>query len=187
MRERTKKILNWIREQNQTELCIRQATLGYLFSCSKRTIGRALRELIEANLITDLNKRGDKRCKIYQIDFLSKKEEAKELISEHGEDWGKCFAHLDGTDGKPTWQACVEEAVQDTSRDPKTNLRIYVECCLVRHAEKHWVPPTKTREQLDQEKLAEIMKQCKVGEVHTAYKLWMAYKRSCNETFNRSA
>ena len=66
--ERSQKILNWIREQNKTELSLRQASLAELFNCSRRTIGRALKQLKELGLIVDLNKRHEEnKCKVYEI------------------------------------------------------------------------------------------------------------------------
>ena len=67
MSERAQRILTWLREQNTQELPIRQQSLAEQFNCSRRTIGRALKELKEANLIVDLNKRHENRCKIYLL------------------------------------------------------------------------------------------------------------------------
>lgn len=67
MSERAKKILTWLQQQTASEFPIRQQTLAELFSCSRRSIGRALKELKEAGLLVDLNKRHENRCKLYQI------------------------------------------------------------------------------------------------------------------------
>jgi len=64
--ERAQKILLWIRDQNSSELPIRQQMLAELFDCSRRTIGRALDELKAAGLLIDLNKRHENRCKLYR-------------------------------------------------------------------------------------------------------------------------
>lgn len=67
MSERASKILTWLQQQNTHELPIRQQTLADLFGCSRRSIGRALKELKEAGLLVDLNKRHENRCKLYRI------------------------------------------------------------------------------------------------------------------------
>src|SRR3989338_3414437 len=66
MSERAQKILTWLQQQNTPEFPIRQQTLAELFSCSRRSIGRALKELKEARLLVDLNKRAENRCKLYR-------------------------------------------------------------------------------------------------------------------------
>src|SRR5688572_26589976 len=45
---------------------IRQQSLAEQFSCSRRSIGRALKELKNAGLLIDLNKRHKNRCKLYR-------------------------------------------------------------------------------------------------------------------------
>lgn len=67
MSERAKKLLAWLQQQIASEFPIRQQTLAELFGCSRRSIGRALKELKEAALLVDLNKRHENRCKVYQI------------------------------------------------------------------------------------------------------------------------
>lgn len=63
--ERAQKIITWIGDAKESP--IRQQTLAELFGCSRRTIGRALKELKEAGLLVDLNKRHENRCKIYAV------------------------------------------------------------------------------------------------------------------------
>ncbi len=46
---------------------IRQQTLADALGCSRRSIGRALKELKEAGLLVDLNKRHENRCKLYTV------------------------------------------------------------------------------------------------------------------------
>lgn len=46
---------------------VRQQTLADQLGCSRRSIGRALKELKEAGLLVDLNKRHQNRCKLYEI------------------------------------------------------------------------------------------------------------------------
>ncbi|MEI6790164.1 MAG: helix-turn-helix domain-containing protein [Myxococcaceae bacterium] len=65
----------WIRlamtiTPESSELWIRQATLAEQLRCSRRSIGRALQELIKAGLIMDLQKRHLSRYKIYQLNHL---------------------------------------------------------------------------------------------------------------------
>ena len=51
---------------------IRQQTLADELGCSRRTIGRALKELKEAGLLVDLNQRHENRCKLYEISPYAK-------------------------------------------------------------------------------------------------------------------
>lgn len=46
---------------------IRQQTLADQLNCSRRTIGRALKELKEAGLLVDLKRRHTNRCKMYLL------------------------------------------------------------------------------------------------------------------------
>ena len=62
--ERAQRILACI---NPSPQFIRQQTLAEEFNCSRRSIGRALKELKEAGLLIDLNKRHKNRCKMYEI------------------------------------------------------------------------------------------------------------------------
>lgn len=48
-------------------LPIRQQSLAEEFNCSRRTIGRALKELKAAGLLIDLQKRHENRCKMYEV------------------------------------------------------------------------------------------------------------------------
>ncbi len=89
MSERTQKILTWLQSQNSTELPIRQATLAEEFQCSRRTIGRALKELKEAGLLIDLNQRHQNRCKIYRVEV----QEKKGLTPEAQRQWD-FFGHI---------------------------------------------------------------------------------------------
>lgn len=79
MSERAQKILNWIQTQNLSELPIRQQTLADLLGCSRRSIGRALNELKQANLLVDLNKRHESRCKTYQVNQKGLTPQAQQL------------------------------------------------------------------------------------------------------------
>lgn len=67
MSERAQKIFTWLQNQNALEFPIRQQSLAEQFHCSRRSIGRALKELKEAGLLVDLNKRHENRCKIYEV------------------------------------------------------------------------------------------------------------------------
>ena len=99
MSERTYKILTWLQNQNSTELPIRQATLAEEFQCSRRTIGRALKQLKEAGLLIDLNQRHQNRCKIYRVEKiplnppLAKGEEKAGLTPEAQRQWD-FFGHI---------------------------------------------------------------------------------------------
>ncbi len=67
MSERAEKILTWLQNFPGGPLPIRQQSLAEEFDCSRRTIGRALKELKEAGLLVDLNKRHENRCKLYEV------------------------------------------------------------------------------------------------------------------------
>ena len=70
MSERAQKILTWLTSNPLPEgvgIPVRQQSLADQFGCSRRTIGRALKELKEANLLVDLNKRHENRCKLYLL------------------------------------------------------------------------------------------------------------------------
>ena len=70
MSERAKKILDYLRSQEKPELWIRQQTLAEEFKCSRRTIGRCLKELKAAGFLSDLNKRHENRCKMYRVEAV---------------------------------------------------------------------------------------------------------------------
>ncbi|MEI6791152.1 MAG: helix-turn-helix domain-containing protein, partial [Myxococcaceae bacterium] len=57
-------------QPGSNKLWIKQATFGLLLGCSRSSIGRALQELIKANLIIDLNKRHLGRFKTYSLPGL---------------------------------------------------------------------------------------------------------------------
>jgi hypothetical protein len=65
--ERAQKILSWLQQNSHPEIAIRQQSLAEQFNCSRRTIGRVLKELKEAGLLLDLNKRHENRCKLYEL------------------------------------------------------------------------------------------------------------------------
>ncbi|MEI6806633.1 MAG: HTH domain-containing protein [Myxococcaceae bacterium] len=117
MSERTQKILDYLRSQEKSELCIRQQTLAEHFNCSRRTIGRALKELKEAGLLTDLNKRDANRCKIYEIKIpLNPRLQRGELTQEAQLQWrlykktfGIVFRMFDGQHGRPLLEDCFKE------------------------------------------------------------------------------
>ena len=64
---RAEAVLSWIKKQNTPELAIRQASLAEELACSRWSIGRALRRLKEAELIVDLERRHENRCKLYRL------------------------------------------------------------------------------------------------------------------------
>jgi biotin operon repressor len=68
--ERAQKILTWLTSDFLSVRFLRQQTLADEFKCSRRTIGRALKELKEAGLLVDLNKRHANRCKLYELSSL---------------------------------------------------------------------------------------------------------------------
>ncbi|MEI6806603.1 MAG: helix-turn-helix domain-containing protein [Myxococcaceae bacterium] len=121
MTERAQKILIWLRSQETSEISIRQATLAEHFNCSRRTIGRCLKELKEAGLLTDLNKRHENRCKIYKIQIpaipLLQREEIEEALSPaaqhqlklYGRTFREMFRIFDGRSGRPTFESCFTQ------------------------------------------------------------------------------
>lgn len=66
--QRAQKILNnFCLPTSPSPQFIRQQTLAEQFGCSRRTIGRALKELKEAGLLVDLNKRHENRLSLIHI------------------------------------------------------------------------------------------------------------------------
>ena len=105
------------------EICIRQQTLAEQFNCSRRTIGRALKELKEAGLLIDLNQRHENRCKMYLISpsLLGGEGPARSaggevLTPEAQSQWrlysktfGIVFRMFDGQEGRPVLEDCFKE------------------------------------------------------------------------------
>ena len=94
MSERAQKILTWLRsfplpQGEGLVRTIRQQTLAEEFGCSRRTIGRALKELKEAGLLVDLNKRHENRCKLYQVKIppCAEASEGKPLTPKAQRQW----------------------------------------------------------------------------------------------------
>ena len=119
MSGRTQKILDYLRSQEKPELWIRQQTLAEQFNCSRRTIGRALKELKEAGLLTDLNQRHENRCKIYLLTprLRETSQQASEILTPaaqhqlrlYGRTFSGMFKMYDGRSGRPTFESCFAE------------------------------------------------------------------------------
>ena len=122
MSERAQKILDYLRSQEKPEICIRQQTLAEHFGCSRRTIGRALKELKGAGLLTDLNKRAENRCKMYLIPSpLGGEGAARSVAGEvltpaaqhqlklYGRTFSEMFRMFDGRSGRPTFESCFTQ------------------------------------------------------------------------------
>ncbi|MEI6806178.1 MAG: HTH domain-containing protein, partial [Myxococcaceae bacterium] len=89
----------------------RQQTLADEFKCSRRTIGRCLKELKAANLLVDLNKRHENRCKMYSIfpsplggEVLTPA--AQHQLKLYGRTFREMFRMFDGCSGRPTFESC---------------------------------------------------------------------------------
>ena len=106
--ERAQRVLDLLRKLANGEIWIRQATLAEHFGCSRTTIWRCLKQLKEAGLIIDLNKRHEKRYKIYQIVpvFKTEQEEIEELLVQWGNIWQKQYPYF-GTPNRPTLRSWV--------------------------------------------------------------------------------
>ncbi|MEI6805060.1 MAG: HTH domain-containing protein [Myxococcaceae bacterium] len=115
MTERARKILDYLRSQKKSELEIRQQTLAEEFKCSRRTIGRCLKELKEANLLTDLNKRHKNRCKIYEIKIPLNPltPAAQHQLKFYGRTFSGLFKMFDGKSGRPTFESCFAEVARE--------------------------------------------------------------------------
>lgn len=128
MSERAQKILDYLKNLSPSpspetgegnQIWIRQATLAEHFNCSRRTIGRCLKELKEANLLTDLNKRHENRCKTYLISGLPAvaSAQAGEVLSPEAQSqwrlysktFGIVFRMFDGQEGRPLLEDCFKE------------------------------------------------------------------------------
>ncbi|MEI6806269.1 MAG: helix-turn-helix domain-containing protein [Myxococcaceae bacterium] len=107
---RAQKILTWMQEQITPEFPIRQQMLAELFGCSRRTIGRALKELKEANLLVDLNKRHENRCKIYLLTLTPElTPAAQHQLKLYGRTFREMFKMFDGHSGRPTFESCFAQ------------------------------------------------------------------------------
>ncbi|MEI6790330.1 MAG: helix-turn-helix domain-containing protein [Myxococcaceae bacterium] len=168
MSERAEKILQLLRIliQNETEIWLRQASLADYFECSRTTIWRALKQLKEANLITDLNKRYLGRYKTYSVgegpgvrsssdthstpDFVPvskpksagqiERDEMEELLAQYGEIWQKQHPYF-GSHTRPTLRSWVGT----TARLGKgfrlmlgKSLPEWIEDCLNSRVTEHW-------------------------------------------------
>ena len=122
---RAKKIWAWITQQGSNELFIRQATLGWEFSCSIRTIGRALKELKEQGLLVDLNKRHENRCKIYKVKKLGLTSEAEWQWHCYSKTFGILFLPVfDGLEGRPTFAEIYQQVTWELE-GVKDELQLY--------------------------------------------------------------
>ena len=110
--ERAQKVLTLMRLLSPLPLggvWIRQATLAEHFECSRTTIWRALKQLKEAGLIVDVNKRHEYRYKIYQVQAeISFKTRFQEKFIY----WEKTFLFLDGIYA-PKARSVIQEAIQE--------------------------------------------------------------------------
>jgi len=119
MSERTQKVLQLLRDLSVTDqIWIRQATLAEHFGCSRTTIWRTLKQLKEAGLITDLNKRYQSRYKIYQVTQEVKPKRALTPAVEaqwtnYGKDWSEFYEMLDGKSGRPTIEECFYKVASE--------------------------------------------------------------------------
>ncbi|MEI6806026.1 MAG: helix-turn-helix domain-containing protein [Myxococcaceae bacterium] len=120
---RAQKILDYLKNLTLNPIWIRQQTLAEEFKCSRRTIGRCLKELKEAGLLTDLNKRHDNRCKMYLVSpsLLGGEGAARSVAGEvltpaaqhqlrlYGRTFSGLFKMYDGCSGRPTFEDSFAE------------------------------------------------------------------------------
>ena len=108
MTERAKKILDYLGEGR--EIWIRQQTLAEEFKCSRRTIGRCLKELKAAGFLKDLDKRHENRCKIYEIKIeKTLTPAAQHQLKFYGRSFSEMYRMFDGKSGRPTFESCFAE------------------------------------------------------------------------------
>ncbi|MEI6791167.1 MAG: HTH domain-containing protein [Myxococcaceae bacterium] len=135
--ERAQKVLQLMKDLagEGLEIWIRQATLAEHFGCSRTTIWRAIKQLREAGLIIDLNKRHEHRYKIYQISVSKPKTdqaEIEELLTQYEEIWQKGYPYF-GTPKRPTlrkWVFDVALMGKPFRERMGQNLQEWVESCL---------------------------------------------------------
>ncbi|MEI6790326.1 MAG: helix-turn-helix domain-containing protein [Myxococcaceae bacterium] len=129
------------------EFWLKQQTYADLLHCSRRSIGRALKELIQAKLLTNLNKRHLHRYKMYRLEGvllstpvketkLSKDEShllhqrictqkqpenlsqrTKHFLDTYGPFWKQKFPKLNGQAGNPYLESCIEESLDYMSKN----------------------------------------------------------------------
>ncbi|MEI6789837.1 MAG: hypothetical protein WCK42_01500 [Myxococcaceae bacterium] len=120
---------------------VRQATLAGDLNCSKSSIGRALRELVNADLLIDISQRHRGRYKFYRLNTEQSKDPAvKILLNKLGPIWKEKFPSLDGRFGRPNLEYCLDHLahrpIKITSRE---EMRTQVEAWLQQDADL-WMP-----------------------------------------------
>ncbi|MEI6791515.1 MAG: helix-turn-helix domain-containing protein, partial [Myxococcaceae bacterium] len=148
--------------QNETEIWLRQATLAEYFECSRTTIWRAIKQLKEANLITDLNKRYLGRYKTYSVANRSPSDtrstpdlapvskpkgkaqleidEIEEVMAQYGETWQKQHPYF-GTHPRPTlrhWVGSTATLGKGFRLIRGQSLSEWIEDCLNSRSTEQW-------------------------------------------------
>ncbi|MEI6791039.1 MAG: HTH domain-containing protein [Myxococcaceae bacterium] len=149
------------------EIWLRQATLAEHFGCSRTTIWRAIKQLKEAGLITDLNKRYLSRYKIYSV-LLSPSplggegdthsvagevpvskpkgpaqlaiDEIEEVMAQYGETWQKQHPYF-GTHPRPTlrhWVGSTATLGKGFRLISGKSLPEWIEDCLNSRSTEQW-------------------------------------------------
>ena len=91
---------------------VKQAILAQDLNCSKSSIGRALRQLVNAKLLMDINQRHKGRYKFYRLNTeLAQSPLVDRFLKEAGERWTRLFPALDGKSGRPALASCLNNLI----------------------------------------------------------------------------
>ncbi|MEI6790009.1 MAG: helix-turn-helix domain-containing protein [Myxococcaceae bacterium] len=121
---------------------VKQASLAQNLNCSKSSVGRALRELVQADLLIDINQKHQGRYKFYRLNTTQSKDPAvKILVKQWGNKWQKQFPSLDGRFGRPNLEYCLDHLAHRQVKNAKSKEEIMaqVESWLQNDADL-WMP-----------------------------------------------
>ncbi|MEI6791422.1 MAG: helix-turn-helix domain-containing protein [Myxococcaceae bacterium] len=121
---------------------VKQAILAQDLNCSKSSIGRALRQLVNAKLLMDINQRHKGRYKFYRLNTeLAQSPLVDRFLKEAGERWERLFPALDGKSGRPALASCLNNLIHRHMKrtESKQEIEAQIEAWLKNDADL-WMP-----------------------------------------------
>lgn len=151
--QRAQKVLTLMRQLcqhvgNFNELWIRQGTLAEHFECSRTSIWRALNQLKEAGLITDLNKRHEYRYKTYQVSPPPVSTDSR--IQTQMAEWRKTYGIFLNGSYAPKFDTVVYNAMKEIKET------MVEEKWLLAYLESHLIKTTQEANEHDKIKQASL-------------------------------